>query len=60
MKKKIALKIALTTGEILKKKSDINVIYTRKKDVFIGLIKRAEIAKLQIINKKILSISQNI
>ena len=42
--KKIALKIALTTGEILKKKSDINVIYTRKKDVFIGLIKRAEIA----------------
>ena len=42
--KKIALKIALTTGEILKKKSDINVIYTREKDVFIGLIKRAEIA----------------
>lgn len=42
--KKIALKIALTTGDILKRKSDINIIYTRKKDVFIGLIKRAEIA----------------
>ena len=44
MKKKIALKIALGIGSILEKVDDIQVIYTRKKDVFVSLIKRAQIA----------------
>ncbi len=42
--KKIALKIALGIGSILEKFDDIQVIYTRKKDVFVSLIKRAQIA----------------
>lgn len=42
--KKIALKIALGIGSILEKVDDIQVIYTRKKDVFVSLIKRAQIA----------------
>ena len=42
--KKIALKIALGIGSILEKVDDIRVIYTRKKDVFVSLIKRAKIA----------------
>lgn len=42
--KKIALKIALKTGQELEKYDDIKVIYTRKTDVFIPLNKRAEIA----------------
>lgn len=44
IEKKIALNLALKTGEILKKENDINVFYTRKKDVFIELHNRARIA----------------
>ena len=42
--KHIALKVTLKIGAILKKNSDINIIYTRKSDVFIPLNKRADIA----------------
>jgi N-acetylmuramoyl-L-alanine amidase len=42
--KDIALKIVLKVGEQLKKYEDLKVIYTRDKDVFIPLNKRAEIA----------------
>ncbi|MEC7085178.1 MAG: N-acetylmuramoyl-L-alanine amidase, partial [Bacteroidota bacterium] len=42
--KHIALKVTLKIGSILKKNSDINIIYTRKSDVFIPLNKRADIA----------------
>ena len=42
--KKIALNIALKIGAQLEKTSDIKVIYTRKKDVYIDLIQRANIA----------------
>ena len=42
--KKIALKIALGIGKILEKNSLFKVIYTRKKDVFVNLIERAQIA----------------
>ena len=42
--KNIALKIALQVGAELKKRNNIKVLYTRKKDVFVDLIKRAEIA----------------
>ena len=42
--KNIALSIALQVGAKLEKQGDINVIYTRKKDVFVDLFKRAEIA----------------
>ena len=42
--KKIALNIILQIGEILNKRSDIKVIYTRKTDVFVDLIERARIA----------------
>ncbi|MDG1263316.1 MAG: N-acetylmuramoyl-L-alanine amidase [Flavobacteriaceae bacterium] len=42
--KKIALNIVLQIGKILKKDPSIKVIYTRKKDVFVDLIKRARIA----------------
>ena len=42
--KNIALSIALQIGAILEKKNNIKVIYTRKKDVFVNLFKRAEIA----------------
>ena len=42
--KKIALEIALKVGAELEKRDDIKVIYTRKKDVFVNLFKRAEIA----------------
>lgn len=42
--KDIALKIVLKVGEQLKKYEDLEVIYTRDKDVFIPLDKRAEIA----------------
>jgi len=42
--KDIALSIALKIGKQLEKYDDLEVIYTRKKDVFIPLDKRAEIA----------------
>ena len=42
--KDIALKIVLKVGKELEKYDDLKVIYTRKKDVFIPLDKRAEIA----------------
>ena len=42
--KKIALNIALTIGSLLEKQNGIKVIYTRKKDVFVDLIERSNIA----------------
>ena len=43
--KDITLAVAKKTGEYIKKKyPDINVIYTRNKDVFVELIERARIA----------------
>ena len=42
--KKIALKVVLKVGEILEKRKDVNVLYTRNKDVFIDLWKRGDIA----------------
>jgi len=42
--KKIVLNIALKIGKILEKQSKIKVIYTRKSDVFVNLIERANIA----------------
>lgn len=42
--KDIALKIALKVGKQLEKYQDLEVIYTRKTDVFIPLHERAEIA----------------
>ena len=42
--KKIALNIVLQIGKILEKDPTIKVIYTRKKEVFVDLIKRARIA----------------
>lgn len=42
--KHIALNVTLKIGAILKKNPDINIIYTRKSDVFIPLNKRADIA----------------
>ena len=39
--KNIALSIALKVGAELEKQSNIKVIYTRKKDVFVNLFKRA-------------------
>jgi N-acetylmuramoyl-L-alanine amidase len=42
--KDIALNITLLAGGILEKHKDIDVIYTRKTDVFLGLRERADIA----------------
>ncbi|AUC15521.1 hypothetical protein BTO06_10380 [Tenacibaculum sp. SZ-18] len=42
--KKIALKVVLEVGKILKKNKNLKVIYTRDKDVFIELHNRAKIA----------------
>ena len=42
--KNIALSIAIKTGKILEKIKGIKVIYTRKSDVFVNLIERANIA----------------
>jgi N-acetylmuramoyl-L-alanine amidase len=44
IEKNIALAVTLKVGKILEKKSDIDVVYTRKTDVFIDLIERANIA----------------
>lgn len=42
--KNIALKVALVVGKKLSKNKDIKVLFTRKKDVFIDLWKRGDIA----------------
>lgn len=44
IEKNIALAIVLKVGKILESYPNINVIYTRKTDVFVGLIERANIA----------------
>ena len=44
VEKKIALSLVLKVGKILEQQKDIEVIYTRKTDVFIGLVERANIA----------------
>ena len=44
IEKKIALNLALKAGEILKKEKNLEIIYTRKQDVFIELHNRARIA----------------
>lgn len=44
IEKNIALAVALKVGKILEKNSGIEVIYTRKNDVFVDLIERANIA----------------
>lgn len=44
VEKKVVLDVGLRLGEILSKESDIEVVYTRKTDVFIPLRKRSEIA----------------
>ncbi|MFM9824640.1 N-acetylmuramoyl-L-alanine amidase [Flavobacterium sp.] len=44
VEKNIALAIVLKVGKILEENSKIDVIYTRKTDVFIDLIERANIA----------------
>ena len=44
IEKNIALAVVLKVGKILEKNSGIEVIYTRKTDVFIDLIERANIA----------------
>lgn len=44
LEKKIALKITLEIGRLLSKQENIKVIYTRKKDKYIQLDKRAQIA----------------
>ena len=42
--KDIALKITLEVGKILEQRKDVKVIYTRKKDVFVNLYERGNIA----------------
>lgn len=44
LEKAIALNIVLRAGEVLEKKPDIEVIYTRKTDHFVGLYQRGQIA----------------
>ncbi|MDR6967142.1 N-acetylmuramoyl-L-alanine amidase [Flavobacterium arsenatis] len=44
VEKRIALNVVLELGKILEKSSNIEVIYTRKTDVFIELTERAHIA----------------
>lgn len=42
--KDIALSVVLKAGALLEKQADVEVVYTRKTDVFIGLQQRANIA----------------
>ncbi len=51
---KIVLKVALAVGRELHRNSDINVVYTRDKDVFVELHNRAKIANK---NKAVLFVS---
>lgn len=44
VEKKINLAIVLKLGEILEKDPDVEVIYTKKTDVFVDLVERANIA----------------
>lgn len=44
VEKEIALNTVLKVGEILEKEKDFTIIYTRKSDVFIELVKRPKIA----------------
>lgn len=44
IEKNVSLAVALKVGRILENKSGIEVIYTRKTDVFVDLIERANIA----------------
>ncbi len=44
LEKNIALSIVLRTGQLLRKNSDIEVIYTRDDDTFVDLFVRGEIA----------------
>ncbi len=44
MEKEVALNVSLLVGKMLEKRKDINFLYTRKTDVFIGLRERATIA----------------
>lgn len=44
VEKEIALNTVLKVGEILEKERDFTIIYTRKSDVFIELVKRPKIA----------------
>lgn len=44
IEKNIALAVVLKVGRILEKSSGIDVVYTRKTDVFVDLIERANIA----------------
>lgn len=44
LEKNIALKTTLKVGEILSKENDIEIIYTRNKDVFVELKDRADLA----------------
>jgi len=44
IEKKIALSVTLKVGKLLEKYPDINIVYTRKTDVFIELNERANIA----------------
>ena len=44
VEKKIALAVVLKVGEILEEQPNFEVNYTRKTDVFIGLVERANIA----------------
>lgn len=44
IEKNIALNVALKVGKILEKNPDVQVIFTRKTDVFVELMERAKIA----------------
>jgi N-acetylmuramoyl-L-alanine amidase len=44
MEKDVALNVSLLVGKLLEKRKDINFLFTRKTDVFIGLRERATIA----------------